>query len=503
MIIKDLFTLKNFLRQIKTPLFGVGVYAFNRLGLENIFPFYQILALRYSLDTKLIEKDIKVIAIEKGMGTKHIREPRNATTVLRQKKIQKYLKKFKNPALLVYKPSRKMEKLCQEHHWQLLANPVSFGKNLFENKIKFRKILQELNIPTPPGKITSLDNLHYGHLLNKYGLPFVIQHPTKGGGKGTFFINNYDDFTKAIKKLHQKWDPEQEKKTTPPTEVIISHFIQGPSPSMTVCVTKHGILTTNLQYQILDIPQLYSPKKGSGLFCGHDWTSSRFPEDISQQAYEAAEKIGQYFKKQGYRGIFGLDFILEQKTKRLYLTECNPRLVGSYPTLNMAQLLNEEPPLLAFHALEFLNPAHLPFYEIDITSINRIIRQDKIGAQMILHNLTERWAKNHCQIKAGVYKLKQNKLKYLRPGYDLKHLKKKEEFLLADGVPLKKSHFSPNRRLCRILTLNRVLDDSANYQTLTPWAKQVAGTVYHAFKMKPVRWIKLKKFFFPHFLAKG
>jgi len=497
-MIKDLKTLKEFFKDLKTPIFGVGVYAFNRLALEKITSNYRILALRYSLDTKLIEKDIEVLSLEKGMGTKHIRQPRNSTTVLAHPKTKKYLESFKDPAFLVYKPSTKMEQTCQENNWRLIANPSTFGKDLFEDKIKFRKILQEIGVTVPPGKIASLDELHYGHLMNNYGTPFVIQHPTKGGGKGTFFINNQDDFEHALEKLKAKTDPEEEKEITPPTEVIISQFIQGSSPSMTGCVTKHGILSTNLQHQILDIPQLYSPEKGSGLFCGHDWTVSRFNQETNDQAYQYVEKIGQYFKEQGYKGIFGLDFVMDKKSGQLYTVECNPRLLGSYPTLNMAQLLNDEPPIVAFHTLEFLNID----YQIDINKINRLMRQEKIGAQMILHNLSGHWAKNHRQLKAGIYKLEDDKLEYLRPGYDLYHLKEKEEFLLADGVSLKRSHFSPNRRICRILTLNQVLDDS-NYKELTPWAKQVTEKVYQAFDIKPVKLVKVKKTFSPHFLAKG
>jgi len=498
MVIKDLATLKLFFQNIQTPIFGVGVYAFDRLGLEKIIPHYRILALRYSLDTKLIEKDVEIFSLEKGMGTKHIHQPRNATTVLKLERTKKYLERFQNPAFIVYKPSKKMEGVCQENGWYLMANSSSFGKQLFENKIKFRRILQEIGLAVPPGKITSVEQLYYGHLINKYGLPFVIQHPTKGGGKGTFYINNQTDFEQALKKLRQKKDEETERTLVPPNEVIVAQFIQGPSPSITGCVTKFGILSTNPQYQVLDIPQLYNPEKGSGLFCGHDWTSARFSEKVYQQAYEAVEKVGQYFKNYNYRGIFGLDFVLDEKTERLYVTECNPRLIASMPTLNMVQLLNNEIPILACHVLEFLDTD----YQLDIEAVNQLIRREKIGSQMLLHNLTGHWARNHRQIKTGIYKLgPKSSLKFLRPSYDLSHLKNKEEFLISEGVPFRKSHFSPNRRICRILTLNQVLEKAPNQ--LTPWALQVAQDVYQAFDIRPIKWIKIKKFFSPHFLAKG
>lgn len=501
MTITDLNSLKAYFKQFKPNIFGAGVYAFNRLGMETVDAHYRLLALRDSLDTALIGQDIKTFSLERGMGTKHIREPRNATTVLTHKKTKAYLAQFKDPAILIHKPSKKMERVCRQNNWRLIANPTCFGKALFENKINFRKILEELGLPAAPGKIIRLDNLHYGHLINSYGLPFVIQHPGRGGGKGTFFIHNIEEFNLALRKIkHAPSDAEEElsKEKKAPDEVIVTRFIQGTSPSLTGCITRHGILSTNLQHQVLDIPQLYNPEKGSGLFCGHDWTASRFSEKISKQSYEYTDKIGQYFKKHGYKGIFGLDFILDQKTDKLYLVECNPRLLGSFPTIIMAQIRNNEPPILAFHALEFLEAD----YQVDIEAINQLIRRNKTGSQMILHNLTGRWTKNHCELKAGVYRLKNNRLIYLRPGYDLKHLQNEEEFLLADGVPFKKSHFSPNRRLCRVLSLHQVLDEN-NYKQLNPWARQVAETVYQSFDLRPIRFIRLKKFFFPHFLAKG
>jgi len=58
-----------------------------------------------------------------------------------------------------------MERFCEKNNWQLIANPTSFGKETFENKIKFRRILKEIDIPVPPGKIASVDKLHYGHLI--------------------------------------------------------------------------------------------------------------------------------------------------------------------------------------------------------------------------------------------------------------------------------------------------------------------------------------------------
>ncbi|MBU3923224.1 ATP-grasp domain-containing protein [Patescibacteria group bacterium] len=499
-MIKDLKTLKEFTKEnVNFPVFGAGVYPFHRLGPEDFLPDYRIIALRRSLDGELIKKDIRVVSIEKSIGTKHIREPRNATTVIIHAKTKKYLDKFKRKDILVYKASTKMEKTCEENNWNLIASPTRFGKNLFENKITFKKQLQDLGISVPPGKMCAKEKLHYGHLLNAYGLPFVIQHPTKGGGKGTFFINSKEDFDKAYLKLEkptrETFEGEVEEKPT--DEVIVAKYIKGPSPSLTVCITKHGIISTGLQYQVLDIPELYNPEKGSGLFCGHDWTNSNFSENIQKQAYEITEKVGNLFKQNGYKGIFGLDFVMDEKEEKLYVVEANPRMLGSFPVLTMSQIISNTPPILAFHILEYLNID----YNIDINEINRLMRQKEKGSQMIMHNLLNRWSRIHKTVKPGIYQLDKNgKPKYLRPGYKLEHLKNKNEFAVVEGILIKKSHLSPNRRICRIISLNGVLE---NYKELTPWAKTVAQEMYKEFKIKRIRFIKLKKLFNPHFLAKG
>ncbi len=468
--IRNLADIRNLFRKIDTPIIGIGVTAFNRIGLEDMIPNYRIVCLRYSLNTQLIEKDIPILSLEKEIAPEHLLRRRNSTTVLKHRKTQACLKSFKKkPALLFYKVSSQIEEICQRSNWIMIANPKRYGKETIENKIKFRKILEECGVPSIPGEVTDFFKIEFKDLAKKYELPFVIQHPTKGGGKGTFFIKNEEDFENL--KMEKR---DQFKET----EVIVAKFVKGPSPSLTGCVTRYGIVYTSLQYQLLDIPELFSPEKGSGLFCGHDWSASDFSKEVSDQAYSYTRKIGEYFKKIGYQGIFGLDMIVDKKTGQLYVVECNPRLLGSFPVLPMVQIRNNEIPLLALHVLEFLDVD----YEIDVEEINRMVQQKKQGAQIIMHNLEGVPAKTTLELKAGVYKIKDNKLVYQRAGYALRHLIDKEEFLITDGVPQKGSRYSKNGRIMRILTLGKVLD---SYKKLNPWARNVAVMVYQSLGLEP------------------
>lgn len=477
-MINSLFSLKKFFAQIQDrfSIFGVGVQAFNRLGPEDFLSQYRLLSLRYSLDAALIEKNIPLFSLERDHPTKHLRQPRNSTTVLRHTKTQKYLSRFKNVVILPYKASRRMEKICQGQGWILAANPAHFGKKLFENKVKFRRILEKLGVPVPPGKIVKYGALKgkFLYFRQKYGLPFIIQHPTKGGGRGNFLISNQEKFNHALKRIAE-YDKDVSR-----LNLLVVQFVQGLSPSITGCVTRQGILSTNLQLQILDVPECCNlkTKEGFGRFCGHDW-SFKLEIDIQQQAYEIIQKVGQYFQELGYRGIFGLDFVLDKDQRKLYVVEANPRLLGSFPTLTMVQLKNQEPPIIAFHLLEFLEVD----YEIDINWINQLMRQEKQGSQLLAHNQEGRRTRNQKELQPGVYRIKKESLEYLRPGYALKHLQAKDEFVITDGVPFAGSVFDTDQRLFRILTLTSVLRDC---YTLNPWASQIASLSYDALGLKGV-----------------
>lgn len=509
MTIRDLPSLKSFLRSISLPpIFGAGVYAFDRLGLEEIIPDYKLLALRYSDDTRLIEKDLDVWSLERGVGNRHINAPRNSATLLSHERTRAYLAQFPKPALVVYKSSLQIERLAREHGWTIVGIPTRFGKDLFENKALFRTVLEGLGLPSPTGELCPIGWLNFVKTKQRFALPFVLQHPKRGGGKGTFFIHTKHDWDKALAQLKVY---ENEKHTAPyvggptphiryeqETEIIAAQYIDGPSISITGCVTRHGVLSTSPQYQIIDAPDLYSPQKGSGLFCGHDWSSSRFTPAVEEQIYAAVEKVGNHLASKGYKGIFGLDFVLDENTQKLFITECNPRLLGSFPTLTMAQLHNEEPPIIAFHLLEHLN---IP-YAMDVRAVNALMRKPKMGGQMFPHNLTGQWVRSGAEVRAGIYRFDHSDaLEFLREGYALKHLHDANEFVLTDGVLQKGAHYSPNRRLERILTLGPLLAE--NKKTLTPHAQQIARAVHGAFHLKPVPFARAIRFFFPSFMAKG
>jgi len=446
MVIKDLTSLKKFFSKVKKNIIGAGVFAFSRLGPESFLKNYKIFSLYNSKETNLIEKKVEVFCLEKEISQRL--RPKNATTLLSHPKTQALLKKIPNPIILVYKATKKLEDLAKKFGFTLAISSSKFGKKFLENKAEFREVLKKLKIEPTPGRIVSFSYFFrktFFELKKELGLPFVIQHPTSGGGKGTFFILEGKDFSKVKDYL----------KKNPPQRLILAKFIQGPTPSITGCVTSFGFFSTRPQYQICDAEVLYQRELGSGLFSGHDFSSSDFSKKILKEAQNIIEKFGNYLKKIGYRGIFGLDFVLDEKNEKLYLTECNPRLLGTFPTLTMVQIENGEVPILALHLLEFLK---MPC-QVDQKKVNFLMWQKKEGSQMILHNKNEVFTLKK-EIFPGIYQLRNEKISYKKEGFELRNIQSKEDFLVTDGIPLCTSNILPYQRICRILCKKGVLDFS-------------------------------------------
>lgn len=450
MQIKNNDDLKKVFEKNKRPIFGASVYAFERLGPENFIKNYKLLSLYDSKETDLIKKNIPVFCLEEKTGGRV--SPRNVSSLLCHSETKKYLRKKsggKKPLILIYKSSKRIAQEKKKNNWDIAVAPSYFGKSLLENKANFRRILNEIKVDMPPGRIVPISFFKHrrlGELKKEFGFPFVMQHPAKGGGKGTFFIKDQKAFSTAKQYLRrQKAD-----------EVVIARLIKGPSPSVVGCVTRQGVLSTRLQHQICDEPLLNVKARRGGLFCGNDWSASNFPKEILDQAKDAVDKIGNYFKKIKYKGIFGIDFILDKKTGKLYVVECNPRLTAALPTLTLVQNENGEMPIIAFHLLEYLNAS----YKIDVEKVNAKMWQKKEGAQIFLHNPLKKRAIQKKEFEAGVYKKKGKNgkvsLGFVKKTYQFSDLKDKNEFLLTDGIQKKGVLFKGYQRI-RILSKKSLL----------------------------------------------
>jgi len=132
--------------------------------------------------------------------------------------------------------------------------------------------------------------------------------------------------------------------------VALFKKLNAVASSITLCITRHGVLMGPLQVQFMDMDTETLEK---GVFCGHSWGGIQWPISVEKEARRQALLITQKLNQLGYKGLLGIDFLIDLGRVVIYPKEINPRLTGGLPMLSM--LLKEQglPPLEAFHLLEF------------------------------------------------------------------------------------------------------------------------------------------------------
>jgi len=457
---------------------AVAPNAFSRVVPSAYFPNYSIVCFKYRGETDQIAKDIDVFCIEKNYPEITL-EKMNAKELLTLPQVEKYINKKKDPHILIYKPTKGVEAIAYETGWKIIGNSPMVKYDI-ENKLAFRNLLQAAGIDAVTGETVLFDEMNedqYSQMVEKYGekLVFQVAEITVGGGTGTAFINNINDFSEFMDKFSHK------REKLPSIEhVNITKFMEGIPTSIAACATKFGVITGRIQTQILDIPEVRNTKDGSGLFCGHDFSFGNFSDELNNKAKNIAKKFGEYiYKNLDYKGIFGLDLITNTESGECNVIECNPRYTDAFPLISELYAKEDAVPMDVFHILEHMNTP----YEIDVDEISESYKNIPPASQIILETKTEDWTKVNGNVKAGVYNINQTQndsgngitISYLRPGYRFEHLQNADEFLVTEGVPMPGAVFQGGSRILRLIFAKSIL---ANTKELTTDANEVVDQVY-------------------------
>jgi biotin carboxylase len=204
------------------------------------------------------------------------------------------------------------------------------------------------------------------------GRELVVQLPYGDSGNTTFFMADENDFRAPAAAIAAQ------------PVVKIMRRIRCRQLTIEGCVTRHGTLVGPLQTELVGCAEL-TPFGGG--WCGNEVfacdQSALLTPDVRQHAQHATLALGEQLRPAGYRGCFGLDFLLDQDTGRLYLGEMNPRITGATPMTNQAMLEADSVPLLLFHLLEWFGAR----YEVEVAAFNQQwLRAEGISSwsQMIL-----------------------------------------------------------------------------------------------------------------------
>jgi hypothetical protein len=200
------------------------------------------------------------------------------------------------------------------------------------------------------------------------GKDLVLQTAFGDSGHTTFFIKSERDF-----KRH-------ESEIIGEGEVKVMKRINCRGSAIEACATKKGTIVGPLMTELVGFPEL-TPYRGG--WCGNEIFANSFTRNIRKKARDYTFSFGNQLRKEGYRGYFELDFLIDLKGRDLYLGELNPRITGASSMTNHAAFAHADAPLFLFHLLEFSGMK----FDLDIEALNaRWSNSDNIDAwsQMVI-----------------------------------------------------------------------------------------------------------------------
>lgn len=321
------------------------------------YSFYFLVVDEF-LDINLPQlKNLHLIFGYKSKNLKNIQNPyfcleeqgiklseKNSGKLLSSPQVIEYIKQTSTihntqPVIIPFKPSAKIEHLCQQYCWINAA--VSSKLNRFlEDKNQFFSFCQKHKLPLIPSSLDTFNQKNFCQYQQKFSQKLVVQSHFGWAGNSTFSADNWEKIKDAF-----------------PSNTLIkfSPFISGYSLTNNCCLTQKGLVQSSPALQLTGIKPLTQNPFAT---VGRQWPSMA-PSKVIHQITNITSKFAKLIKKLGYQGFFGLDFLVDQNDQ-VYLLECNPRLTASFAFYTQLELNQKLFPLFLLHLAQFIKLSSSP-----------------------------------------------------------------------------------------------------------------------------------------------
>jgi hypothetical protein len=269
------------------------------MGAGMAWDNYYIITNASGFATKLAKQQNNIILIKNKQAL-------NTAELLNHAETKKIIQP--RDFVLVFKNNTAIEDTCKQHKWKLL-NPEAKLADTIESKISQVTWLGKLAKYLPLQKVDICQNITWS------GKKFILQFNHSHTGNGTFLINSKN----KLNELKNKF---------PKRPVRIMNYISGPVLTNNNIVWEDKALFGNISYQITGL----SPFTNNAFTAiGNDWALPQTLLDKNQikQYKKIVTDVGKKLYKDGWKGLFGIDIIMDKKNGKLYLLEINARQPAS------------------------------------------------------------------------------------------------------------------------------------------------------------------------------
>ena len=312
-------------------------------------------------------------------------------------------------------------------------------------KIYFRTTLKQLGLPCPTSMVIERTNFlrgRFNDFRNRLGGAFVCQRGDDSeaiDGMNTIFVRNEIDFRRALEEFSKR-----EERTR---RLFLTKLIEGYPVNMLGCVVGGPkILTSPLQSQLIDLPELLQGEQPRGRFMGLDWGLRSWGEEIELEAERVLQKIGSHlYERWGYRGIYDIDFIWDERNNRIFPIECNPHFTSSFP-FDIAICLDKGlPPFELFHLGELMGISA----DYNFETLKSLYKQPVAASHVYIN--ASKVDEMRPDIQVGISRMGEDgRVEFARAGVFPWDVRDKSEFLLIDAVYKKGQKLPKGNRIFQL-----------------------------------------------------
>ena len=179
--------------------------------------------------------------------------------------------------------------------------PKAKLRTRMDDKIETVRIGNRAGVPSVPNVLAKVDSYETLRKVSKnLGEHLVVQTAYGDSGHTTFFISNERDYKRYAAEIEE----------APESKIMKRLNCRG--SAIEACATKAGTIVGPLMTELVGFPEL-TPYRGG--WCGNEIFADSFSPKIRQQARDWTFKFGEQLRKEGYRGYFELDFLIDKDTE--------------------------------------------------------------------------------------------------------------------------------------------------------------------------------------------
>ncbi|MEQ9043672.1 MAG: biotin carboxylase [Sneathiellaceae bacterium] len=348
--LKNISEIRRFFHRNEDPVYFVSATNFNLLGLDEWCKNFKYICYIDCYDGR--HPNVFSPSEQPHAEFQSIEDINNY--LLQHKEVIDLVKRRGGkPKFVFLMFDEETERLAKELGGQVWFPKASL-RTRCDNKIETVRIGDKAGVPSVPNtlaEVTGYDQLRKLCEKAKIGHDLVLQSAFGDSGHTTFFIKSEADFRR------------HEHEIVGQGEIKIMKRIDCRGSAIEACATSQGTIVGPLMTELVGFSEL-TPSRGG--WCGNEIVATSFPPKTRQRARELTFKFGEQLRKEGYRGYFELDFLIEKKSGEIWLGELNPRITGCSSMTNHAAFAHADAPLFLFHLLEF---SKKPF-KLDVDELN-------------------------------------------------------------------------------------------------------------------------------------